>query len=206
MSMDSIVYALDLIGVFVFALSGGLTAVRHRLDLFGVVVIAFMPAVGGGTLRDLLLGEPVFWLGSEIYLIIAAMGGILAFVAPKFWSRMKALVWLDAIGLSLFAVIGAAKAFSLGYGPIVIIVMGTITATASGLIRDVICNETPMLLKQEVYATAAIFGAVAFWVCLSWGALFSISLGIGTVAAFLIRAAGILFSLRLPQAPSLPNS
>lgn len=110
MHSETIIFSVDLLGVFVFALSGGLAAVRLRLDMFGVIVISFMPAIGGGTLRDLLLDVPVFWLKCEIYLFVSITAGLAAFFAPHFWSRMRALVWIDAVGLSLFCVIGASKA------------------------------------------------------------------------------------------------
>jgi len=202
MTFESVLAVLDLAGVFVFALSGGLTAVRHRLDLFGVVVVALLPAIGGGTLRDLLLDAPVFWLGDPKPVLLAVAAGLAAFVAPRFWSRMKALVWLDAAGLSLFAVSGAAKAYELGHGGLTVVIMGTVTATFGGLVRDVVCNETPMLLRQDIYATAALVGASVFWGVRTVGIGDGWGLIAGALAAFAVRAAAIRFSLSAPKPPA----
>ena len=196
---------LDRAGVFAFALSGGLTAVRHRLDIFGVVVIALLTAVGGGTLRDLLLDQPVFWLNDHASLLLASGAGIAAFLAPGFWSRLRSLVWIDAVGLSLFTVVGASKALQLGHGFLVVVIMGTMTATAGGLIRDVVCNETPLLLRQDVYAAAALAGAAAYWAFSVAGAGEAASLAAGALTAFAIRAAAIRFSISLPQSTPGPD-
>ncbi len=202
MLTSSILAALDLAGVFVFALSGGLTAVRHKLDFFGVIVVALLPAVGGGTLRDVLLDQPVFWLSDERMIVLAALAGVAAFFLPNRLSRMAALVWFDAVGLALFAAVGASKAYALGHGPIVTVMMGTMTATAGGLIRDVICNETPMLLREgELYATAAIAGGFALWAASALGAGAGLAMLVGAAVAFAVRAAGLVFKLRLPVSP-----
>ncbi len=189
---------LDRLGVFVFALSGGLAAVRLRMDAFGVLVVAFLPAVGGGTLRDVLLDEPVFWLSDTWSLGFAAAGAVLAFLAPNFWPRLKVLTWADAVGLSLFAVLGAAKAYELGHGMVVTVIMGTMTATAGGLIRDVVCNQPPLLLHEDIYATAAMAGAAAFWVAASYGLAAPWSLILGAMLVLTIRSAAIVFKLSLP--------
>ncbi|RKQ69157.1 putative membrane protein YeiH [Litorimonas taeanensis] len=194
-------YFLDLfdwVGVFVFAVSGGLIAVRQRMDIFGVVVIALLPAIGGGTLRDVLLGQPVFWLSDQISLLIATGAGFAAFLAPRFWTKFKSLRWLDSAGLALFAVVGASKAYSLGYGFVICTIMGTITATAGGLLRDVVCNETPMLLKSDIYATAAFSGAAAYVISKAQGGSELLSLSLGAGLVFLLRAVTILYKLNLP--------
>lgn len=196
---------LDRAGVFTFALSGGLAAVRHRLDIFGVVVIALLTAVGGGTLRDLLLDQPVFWLNDHVSLLLASGAGIAAFLAPGFWSKIRSLIWIDAVGLSLFAVVGASKALQLGYGFLVVVIMGTMTATAGGLIRDIVCNETPLLLRQDVYATAALAGAATYGLCSVLGAGEPASLAAGAMMAFAIRAAAIRLRMSLPRSTLGPD-
>lgn len=188
----------DWVGVFVFAVSGGLIAVRQRMDIFGVVVIALLPAIGGGTLRDILLGQPVFWLNDQISLLIATGAGIAAFLAPRFWTTFRSLRWLDSAGLALFAVVGASKAYSLDYDWVICAVMGTITATAGGLLRDVVCNETPMLLKADIYATAAFAGAVVYYVSRVQGLSELISLSLGAGLIFFLRTVTILYKLNLP--------
>ncbi|MBO6690092.1 MAG: trimeric intracellular cation channel family protein [Henriciella sp.] len=190
---------IDVAGVFVFALSGGLVAIRQDMDLFGIVVVSFLPAVGGGTLRDLLLDQPVFWLNDPISLLAAMIGGIAAFLSPGFWARLRVLVWIDAVGLSLFAMTGASKALDFGHGIFVVIIMGTITATAGGLIRDIVCGEKAMLLREDIYATAALIGCLVFWILRNVSFDASLSLFLGAVTIFLIRAIAIKYDLNLPK-------
>ncbi len=188
----------DWVGVFVFALSGGLIAIRQKMDIFGVVVIALLPAIGGGTLRDILLSQPVFWLDDQISLLIATGAGVAAFLAPRFWTKFRSLRWLDSAGLALFAVVGASKAYSLDYGLLICAIMGMITATAGGLLRDVVCNETPMLLKADIYATAAFAGAIVYYLSREQGLSELISLSLGAGLVFTLRAVTILYKLNLP--------
>jgi len=192
----------DRLGTFVFALSGGVAAVRRQMDLFGVIVLAFLPAVGGGTLRDLLLDQPVFWLEDTWVLGIAALGGIVAFFAASTVDNWKPLRWADAMGLALFAVAGAAKTADLGYGLVVMLLMGTITATFGGLLRDVVANREPLVLKEDIYATAALAGALVFWALSLSPATEAIAFLGGCAAAFFLRGAAILFRLSLPTAKS----
>jgi len=199
MTPELILSLFDGLGIFVFGLSGGLMAVRQKFDLLGVVLIAFLPAIGGGTLRDILLGQPVFWLSQTHILWLPTLAGLAAFLAPGRLSRIRSLKWIDAGGLALFAVVGASKAFELGYGPGICILMGTMTATAGGVIRDVVCNETPLLLRQDIYATAAIIGAAVFFAAKSFGfgSLAALSLGAGL--CFIVRALSIWFGWNMPR-------
>tara|TARA_R110000803_G_scaffold115713_2_gene184218 strand:- start:4366 stop:4974 length:609 start_codon:yes stop_codon:yes gene_type:complete len=199
MDPELLLRLIDLGGVFIFALSGGLLAVRQDMDLFGIIVVSFLPAIGGGTLRDLLLDQSVFWLTDNVSLAFAFLGGIAAFLAPGFWSRLKSLVWIDAAGLSLFAIVGAAKALSLGHGLVVVIIMGTVTATAGGLIRDIVCGEKAMLLREDIYATAALIGCAVFWIAHEVSLDPGLSLVAGTSSVFLIRGAAIILDLDLPK-------
>ncbi|MEM9809832.1 MAG: TRIC cation channel family protein, partial [Pseudomonadota bacterium] len=139
-----------------------MAAVRRDMDLFGVIMLAFLPAVGGGTLRDLLLDAPVFWLEDSWTLLFALVGGLAAFFAATAIDAWRPLRWADAAGLALFAVTGAAKALELGYNIAVVLLMGTITATFGGLLRDVVANREPLILKEDIYATAALFGALTY--------------------------------------------
>lgn len=189
----------DALGVFVFGVSGGLMAVRQRFDVLGIIVIAWLPAIGGGTLRDLLLDQPVFWLENPNILWLPTAAGFAAYLAPRFWSRIRSLVWIDAAGLALFAVVGAAKALELGHGIAISTLMGVITATAGGLLRDVVCNETPLLLRQEIYATAAIAGGLVFVLSIQFGLPRGWALLLGAGCAFAIRAIGLIFKLNLPR-------
>jgi len=200
MTPDLILSLFDGLGVFVFGLSGGLMAVRQKFDLLGVIVVSFLPAIGGGTLRDLLLGQPVFWLSETYILWLPTAAGLIAFMAPGRLSRIRSLKWIDAAGLALFAVVGASKAMELGYGPGICILMGTITATAGGVIRDVVCNETPLLLRQDIYATPAILGAATFFIARRYGLSDVASLSLGASLCFIVRALSIHLGWNLPSA------
>ncbi len=152
---------LDALGVFVFAVSGALVASRKQLDILGFVFVASVTGIGGGTLRDLLLGRtPVFWIEAPEYLYATTAAAVLVyFTAHLVERRYTVLVWADAIGLALFSVLGARIALLAGTSPSVAVLMGVITATAGGLIRDVACGERPLILSREIYATAAVLGS-----------------------------------------------
>lgn len=205
--MPPFLYWLDLVGVVVFAVSGGLTAARKGLDPIGFLFVATVTGIGGGTLRDLLLGlTPVFWVEQEVYLWLTAGAALLVFVVARHVERVQAaLLWADAIGLATFAVIGAQTALQAGAGPAVSVLMGTMTATFGGLIRDVACLEIPLILRREIYATAAASGALVV-VLAQLLALPPIA-GVtgGLAVAFATRAAGLLFGLSLPRVTLLPD-
>jgi len=169
------------------------------MDLFGVVTLAFLPAVGGGTLRDLLLDQPVFWLEDVWVLAFAAIGGIVAFFAASAVDNFKPLRWADAAGLALFAVTGAAKAADLGFGLPIILLMGTMTATFGGLLRDVVANRDPLVLKEDIYATAALLGALVYALLRSSPATEPSAFAGGLMAAFALRGLAIVFKLSLPK-------
>lgn len=200
MTPELILSLFDGLGIFVFGLSGGLMAVRQKFDLLGVIAIAFLPAIGGGTLRDLLLDQPVFWLTETYILWLPTLAGILAFIAPDRLCRIRSLKWIDAAGLALFAVVGASKAMELGYDFGICVLMGTMTATAGGVIRDVVCNETPLLLRQDIYATAAILGAAVFFIASTMGLDDLTSLTFGAAVCFIVRALSLRFGWNLPSA------
>ncbi len=201
MGPEFLLMLADRIGVFVFAISGGVVAVRKEMDFLGVIVLAFLPAIGGGTLRDLLLDQPVFWLSDSITLILAMAGGVTAFFFYRYVSQFRALRWPDAAGMALFAIAGAAKAHALGHGFLVVVMMGTITASAGGLIRDVVANEEPLVLKEgELYATCAIAGSVVYFLLVQYGPSGTVAVAAGPATAFILRASAILFGLTLPRA------
>ena len=155
---------LDFTGVAVFAASGALAAARKNLDLLGMVVIAMVTAIGGGTLRDILLGRAVFWLAQPAYLYVI-LGAALATViyTRRFSPPDRALAILDALGLALFTIIGARVAEGLEHQGLVVVVMGTLTGVAGGVLRDVLTGEIPLILRKgQIYATAAIAGVLAY--------------------------------------------
>lgn len=161
---DQLLYILDLIGTFVFAISGGLKAARYDLDLLGVIVLAILTGVGGGIIRDVLLGAtPPAVFQEELYLGVCIVGGLAAFWAARhiepWWKEMMIA---DAIGLGVFAGIGAVKAEVFGLGPIGVVMMAGLTATGGGVIRDVLVREIPAVIQKDFYATAALAGGLCF--------------------------------------------
>jgi uncharacterized membrane protein YeiH len=198
--MEDWVRTVDFAGVAVFALSGALTASRRQLDIFGFLLVATVTAIGGGTLRDLLLGrDPVFWVRDPVYLAITAAGGVIGFFgAHRIESRFRALLWADALGLAFFALLGAEAALASGESWAPAIVMGVMTATFGGLARDLLCHEVPLILRKEIYATAAVLGASVYVGLVEAGIERQIAFIAGFLAAFLLRAAAILWSLSLP--------
>ena len=198
---------LDHLSVFVFALSGALAASRAQLDLVGFLFIACLTAVGGGTVRDLLLNrEAVFWIANPIILASACGAAVgVFFTAHLVESRRRALDWADAGALSVAVPAGVGVALSLGHGPAVVLIMGMVTGAFGGLMRDVVCNEVPLVLRQgELYLSAAFAGAAA--------ALGLAALGLPTGWAligcasvtFALRAGSLLFGWRLPVYKARP--
>jgi uncharacterized membrane protein YeiH len=162
--LDTALRVLDLLGIAVFAASGALVASRKQMDIVGFVLIGVITGFGGGTVRDLLLGRtPVFWLKApELPAIAAATAVLVFFFAHRVESRFRALLWADAVGLALYAVLGAEIALVAGADPWAAVLLGTVTATAGGIIRDVVCNELPLILRKEIYITAAMAAAAAY--------------------------------------------
>jgi uncharacterized membrane protein YeiH len=191
---------LDLLGVVTFAVTGALAAMRRRMDVFGVVVVATVTALGGGTLRDLLLGNsPVFWVEQVEYLLLAAIvGGLTCVVARWFEQRGLALLVFDAIGLATFTVIGVTVAAGAGASPVAAAVMGMITGVVGGVIRDVLCNEVPLILRSEIYAIASLIGAGAFILATKLGATEVWAVPGAMLVTLIIRLIAIVGGLSLP--------
>ena len=193
-------YWIDLFGVFVFALSGALAADRRGMDLFGFVAIALLPAIGGGTVRDIILGAPVFWVQDTIYLWLIGAAALITFVAAPMLQRVeRLLLWADAVGLSVFCVAGAAKSYALTGSIEVAVVMGVVTAVLGGIIRDVVCNEIPLILRQDIHATAAFIGALTYVAGTALGLDTELSLWVGAGMCFVIRASALLWGWSLPK-------
>ena len=200
--MPDILYLLDLIGTFVFAISGGLKAARNNLDLLGVIVLAILTGVGGGIIRDVLLGAtPPAVFQEELYLFVCISGGLLAFWAARhiepWWKEMMVA---DAIGLGVFAGIGAVKAVAFGLGPIGIVMMAGITATGGGVIRDVLVRETPAILQKGFYATAALAGGLCFLAASQFQLSEPISLLLTLIVTSGLRFYAMFSKLNLPKA------
>lgn len=202
--MDALAQALillDYAAVAVFGASGALAAARRKHDIVTFGFFAAITGVGGGTLRDLLIGAPVFWVHRPAYLAVTLGAALAVWIFGWGRSRERILIWLDAVGMAAYAVVGALKALSLGVPPLSAVVMGVLTSTFGGIIRDVLAEEPSVLLKRELYVSAALVGASAF-VGLEMIGLGLLPAGLAAAAlAFVTRAGAILFRWSLPGFP-----
>ena len=197
----SFVYLLEMLGTAAFAVSGALAASRKGMDIFGFCVLALMPAVGGGTVRDIIIDRvPVFWISDNRYVVVAIIAALIVFFTSyKPGSRRRILVWMDALGLALFAALGTEICLQHGTGPLVAIMLGVTTAVTGGMIRDIICNEIPLILSRHIYATAAFVAALAYVLGDSAGLSNQLSLLVGVLAGFTLRALSIAYDWSLPS-------
>ena len=198
--MQTLMYFLDLFGVAVFAITGSLAAGRKQMDFLGVVVLAAVTALGGGTIRDLVLGaEPVFWVSSPIYVLIALVIAILIFFLVRFYRiPYKVLLVADAFGLSVFTIVGTQKALALETHVGIAVVMGIMTGVVGGMLRDILSGEIPLILRREIYATASLCGAITFSV-ISLALLNQNLAIIASIAMTLgLRLSAIKWNLSLP--------
>ncbi|MEO8205198.1 MAG: trimeric intracellular cation channel family protein [Chthoniobacterales bacterium] len=196
----SLAYVLQMAGVAVFACSGALAAGRKSLDVVGVIVIAFSTAVGGGTLRDLLLQRSIFWFADPVYLWVCIGAGALTWVYASFWPLpQRALLFADAWGLGFFTISGMQIAEQLGHSVVICCVMGVITGVAGGVLRDVLCGEIPLIFrKSELYASAAILGTVVYFSLKAVAVSTAIASLAGIGIIILLRCAALIFGWHLP--------
>ena len=202
----SLVTVLDYAGVAVFAATGALAASRKQLDIIGFLFLASVTGIGGGTLRDLILNIPVFWVGNRDYVLICvAVAAIVFFTAHRFESRYRLLLWLDAVGIAAFCVMGAEKALAITRSPVVAIVMGMLTATFGGILRDILAGEPSVLLKPEIYVSATLAGAALY----TFGALAGLPQPVaglaGFAAAFVVRGGALRFGWSFQPYRSKPG-
>jgi uncharacterized membrane protein YeiH len=199
--LEAITLGLDWLGVVAFALTGALVASRKEMDLVGFAFLAIITGIGGGTLRDVLLGSfPVFWVREPAYVVVCTAVAILAFPLVHTTQTLhRPVLWFDALGLALFAVTGAEKAIVSGAGAEVACVMGVVTATFGGIIRDVLGGESPTILRKEIYATAALLGALTFLSLQSLGMPRDAALVTGFAVGLFLRGAGLFWNWSLPR-------
>ena len=211
-SDPSLLLVLDLVGTFAFALNGALTAVRAaHVDIVGVVTLGMITALGGGCIRDILLGAlPPDTFVDWRYLAVAAAGGLLAFLFSRGLSRFSSAIdVLDAAGLSLFAITGAGKALELGVGPVQAIILGAVTGVGGGTLRDVLIRRIPSVLSSGLYAIPALVGAALVVVAISSGVNQVLGAPVALGAAgvcFVIRMVGLRFRLDAPKPPGAGRS
>ena len=192
---------LDYAAVAVFGASGALAAARRQHDIVTFGFFAAVTGVGGGALRDLLIGAPVFWVSRPAYLVVCLGAAVAVWIFGWGRGRERVLIWLDALGMAAYAVVGALKAVSLGAPPLSAVVMGVLTATFGGVLRDVLAEEPSVLLRRELYVTAALAGASAFVMLQQLGASLELAGLAGFSLAFALRAGAILRGWALPSFP-----
>ena len=199
--MWDLIYFLDLTGTFVFAISGALSGIEKKYDIFGIIFLAFITAIGGGTTRDVLLGiTPVSWMNDIIYLYV-----IIGAVVVTFFTKTKIMKWrktlflFDSIGLGVFTVAGIKKTLELGLSWEVAIMMGVISATLGGVLRDVFNNDKPLILHKEIYATACFAGAILIMIASYFGIPAVISVPVSIITVILIRIFAVKYEWSLPS-------
>jgi uncharacterized membrane protein YeiH len=200
----TLIAVFDLTAVFVFAISGALLAGRKQMDVFGMFVVAFATGVGGGTLRDVLLDRPLFWLEDGRYLVAALLAtGVVFFLGAVIERRSRPLAWADAMGLAVAVPLGVAAARSVDAAWPIALAMGVLTSSFGGVIRDLLCREPPMILHREVYATAALGGAAVNLLVFAVVPDPLLAAGACAAATFTIRGAAILFDWSAPRPKGL---
>jgi uncharacterized membrane protein YeiH len=196
--IPSALVLLDYFGIAVFAISGALVAAERRLDFVTFVFFAVVTGVGGGTLRDLLIGAPVFWIHKNATLLICIAAAIFVWLTRRRWFAGQALLWFDAAGLAAYAAYGAAKALAFGVAPVPAFAMGVLTACFGGIIRDVLGHQPSILLRHEIYITAAALAAGLFVGLVLAGAGIWIAAAIAIPAGFALRGLAIARGWSLP--------
>ncbi len=199
----TLILVLNLAGTFVFGLSGGLAGVRARLDLLGVIVLAFAVALAGGIIRDLLIGIPPATFRDGRYLAAAAAAGVVSFIFRPELDRVDpALTFFDAIGLGLFCVTGASAALAHHLGPVQSIILGAITGVGGGMVRDLLLRQIPNVLRTDLYAVPALLGATVLVIAHGAGARGALFPLLAAGVCIAVRLIGVHYGIRLPVAPS----
>ena len=195
----SVYFILEMLGTLAFAISGIRLASAKRFDWFGAYVVGFTTAIGGGTLRDVMLSMTPFWMLDSVYLVVTAVALGIVIVLGRYLIRLNNTFFIfDAIGLGLFTVVGIEKTLAAGFPLWVAVIMGTLTGAAGGVLRDILINEEPLIFRKEIYALACVFGGVVFWACWQVGITGAV-LQITTAAAVIaLRIVAVHYGLKLP--------
>lgn len=194
------IFLIDLLGVIAFAISGVSVAMKKRMDPFGILIIAFVTAIGGGTLRDLLIGAPVAWMRNMAYVYVIIITATLAIIFQgKIVHLSRSLFIFDTIGISLYTLIGLEKALNAGFSPPICIATGTMTACFGGVLRDILSNEIPVIFHKEIYATACIIGGLTYFLLSGLSVPNTIIFIATGIVVFTVRSLGVYFDLKLPS-------
>lgn len=192
---------IDILGTFAFAISGVLVALNKKMDPFGVLIIAFVTAVGGGTLRDVMIGiNPVSWMTNMTYVYVIFGATVFAILLRSKINYLRTSLFLfDTIGIGLYTVVGIEKGLVAGLHPIICIALGTMTACFGGVIRDILCNEIPVIFRKEVYATACILGGLTYFLLRKFMADTNLIFVIAIIVVIVIRLVAVKFKISLPS-------
>ncbi|WP_424989247.1 trimeric intracellular cation channel family protein [Flagellimonas sp.] len=192
---------IDILGTIAFAISGVLVAMEKRLDLFGVLIIAFVTAIGGGTLRDLLIGNtPVGWMHDLTYVVTIFISVVFAIIfVNKLKYLRKSLFLFDTIGIGLYTMVGVEKGLEAQLLPIMCVFLGTMTACFGGVIRDILCNEIPVIFRKEIYATACILGALSYFLIVQLPVKEEFAYIAGILIVIILRLLAVKFKISLPS-------
>ncbi len=195
-----LILIIDILGTIAFAISGVLTALNKRLDPFGILIIAFVAAVGGGTLRDILIEAPIAWMRNLTYVYVIFGSTIFAVAFRKRLGHIRrSLLLFDTIGIALYTIVGVEKGIAAGFPPIICIALGTITACFGGVLRDILCNEIPIIFRKEIYATACILGGSAYFLLHFTPITETFIVIISGAIVFIVRLLAVYFNLSLPS-------
>ena len=196
----NLILLIDILGTIAFAISGVLTAMNKRLDPFGILIIAFVTAVGGGTLRDILIDAPVAWMRNLTYVYVIFVATVLAVIFRKRLNHIRRSLFLfDTIGIALYTIVGVEKGIAAGFHPIICVALGTMTACFGGVIRDILCNEIPIIFRREIYATACILGATVYFLLQATPISENFIVVISGAIVFIVRILAVYFNLSLPS-------
>lgn len=201
-------YILDLFGTFIFGLSGAFRAVKHELDILGVLILSVVTGVGGGIIRDAILGAtPAAAFNDERYLIVTIVAGVLVFFfSKKLATQWQKIIVSDALGLGVFTAIGVAKALEFGLGPVGAVMMGVLTATGGGIIRDIIVMEVPGIVSRDFYATASIIGGTAMIIAVHFHAPVAVQIIVAVSVTTVLRLLAMHYGFSLPKVKRLSQS
>ncbi len=194
------IFVLDILGVVAFSISGVLTAMRKELDVFGILIIAFVTSVGGGTLRDVLIKSDVSWLTNMTYVYVIIITAAIAIVLrDKINYLRKSLFLFDTLGIGLYTVVGVEKGLSADLPPVICIAFGTMSACFGGVIRDILCNDIPVIFHKEIYATACILGGFTYFLLMFFNLPQDLIFIISGAVVIAVRISAVVFKISLPR-------
>lgn len=196
----SLIFIIDILGTIAFAVSGALTAMNKRLDPFGIAIIAFVTSVGGGTLRDLLIRADITWMRDVTFIYVILVAAVLAVIFRKKLGYVRRSLFLfDTIGIALYTVVGVEKGIDAGYPALICIALGTMSACFGGVIRDILCNEIPVIFRKNIYATACILGGMAYFLLLNTPLPQDFIVILAGSIVVIVRLLAVVFNWSLPS-------